>query len=421
MQYTRPNRVLAAAVAAVILLAGLPSGQALAQQPAVEREEKASMMGERAYRRFETVQNLYSDEKYQEALKNLNAMTDMALNDYEMAMAQQMYGYTYVALDRYPEAIRAFEKAIQLDALPNQAHFNLMRALAGLYASREQWQKAIDTLTQYLRYQAEPTAQDQILMAQAYAQMERWREALPWVQKAIANAGPKAQESWYQLEVAAYFELNNYTAAAEVLRRMVARWPEKLKYWEMLSGSYQQSNRDTDALAAMMAAYHNGLITDGKKLLSLARMNMYLELPYQAGTIIEQGMASGAIPADKGNLELLLAAWTASREYDKASATIDRLAQMQQDGDLYIQKANLKMEQNDWQGTVEAAQQALDVGNLKNPGGAWLMMGIANMEMGNLQQAKRAFRQAQQFDPDIRDQARDWEKFVEDRMQVASR
>jgi hypothetical protein len=63
----------------------------------------------------------------------------------------------------------------------------------------------------------------------------------------------------------------------------------------------------------------------------------------------------------------------------------------------------------------------LEMGDLENPGGAWLMMGIAQMELGDLQEARRAFKQAQQFDDKVRRQARDWEKFVEDRMQVASR
>lgn len=148
---------------------------------------------------------------------------------------------------------------------------------------------------------------------------------------------------------------------------------------------------------------------------------MYLELPFQGASMVEKAMNQGLIEADAKNLELLLGAWTNAREYDKATAVIDRLAQVKHDGDLFIQKANLKMEQNDWAGTVEAAGQALEMGDVENPGGAWLMMGIAQMELGNLQEARRSFKQAQQFDEKVRRQARDWEKFVEDRMQVASR
>lgn len=416
-----PRFLPAAALAAALILGGAGPAWSQEPKPEIERKERTTLMGERAYKRFEAIQELYSDSKYREALSNLDAMAKMQLNEYEQAMAQQMFGYTYVALENYPKAIAAFEKAIELDALPNQAHFGLMRSLAGLYASRDDWQKAIDLLTQYLKYQAEPTAADQILMGQAYAQMKRWREALPWVRGAIETAGPKAQESWYQLWVAIHFETQDYRSAAEVLRKVVARWPDKYKYWEMLSGAYQQLNQDQDALAALMAAYHNGLVTDPKKLLSIVRMNMYLELPYQGASMLDKAIASGMVEPSEKNLELLLSGWTAAREFRRATEVIDRLAALKRDGDLYIQKANLKMEQNDWQGTVEAARQALDMGGLENPGGAWLLMGIAQMELGELQDAKRSFREAQNFDEKIRRQARDWEKFVEDRMQVASR
>lgn len=412
---------LAAGLTAWLAVGSAGTVQAQEPKPEIERKERTSMMGERAYKRFETIQELYSDGEYREAKANLDAMMKLQLNDYEQAMAQQMYGYTYIALEDYPRAITAFEKAIQIDALPNQAHFNLMRSLAGLYASRDDWQKAVDLLTQYLRYQPEPTAADQILMGQAYAQMKRYREALPWVQGAIRTAGPKAQESWYQLEIAIHFETGDYRAAVDVLKRCVALWPGKLKYWEMLSGAYQQLGQDQEALAAFMAAYHHGLVTDAKKILSLVRMNMYLELPYQGASLLEQAMSRGVVEASEKNLELLLSGWTAAREYDKATAVIDRLAKLKQDGDLYIQKANLKMEQNDWQGTVDAARQALNMGDLDNPGGAWLMLGIASMELGELREARQAFKEAQNFDEKIRRQARDWEKFVEDRMQVASR
>ena len=421
MRSTLTSRYLLAAVTAAWLAFGVVAPAAAQDKPEVERKERASLMGERAYKRFETIQELYSDGDYREALKNLDSMMKMQLNEYEEAMAQQMYGYSYIALEDYDRAVTAFERAVKLDALPNQAHFNLMRALAGLYASREKWQDAVDLMLQYLKFQPKPTPQDQILLAQCYAQMERWNDALPWVQGAIRDGGAKAQESWFQLEVAIYFETKNYAAAAGALKRIVARWPEKLKYWEMLAGAHQELRQDQEALAAMMAAYHHGLITDPKKILSVARMNMYLELPYQGGSMLEKAMNQGILETDAKNLELLLGAWTNAREYNKATAVIDRLAELKRDGDLYIQKANLKMEQNDWAGTVEAAGQALEMGDLDNPGGAWLMMGIAQMELGELQEARRAFKQAQQFDENVRRQARDWEKFVEDRMQVASR
>jgi tetratricopeptide (TPR) repeat protein len=206
---------------------------------------------------------------------------------------------------------------------------------------------------------------------------------------------------------------------------MIAKWPEKLKYWEMLSGAYQEQQKDLDALAALMVAYRKGLLYEvagdqiEKKILNIVRMNIFVEVPFVAGEILEKEMAAGRIKADEKNLGLLLNAWTQAREFDRAVATIDRLAPMKPDGELFLQKAQLLAEKSDWAGTIEAARQAIEKGNLKKPGGAYLLIGIAANEMKDWQQALDALKEARKYDENTRRQASDWIKFVEDRMAVA--
>ncbi|HRP87250.1 MAG TPA: hypothetical protein PLS34_07000 [Gammaproteobacteria bacterium] len=417
----RTSKVLAGLIAAVVLLGVSMPGAAQQEgpKPEIERKEPGVLMGERAYRRFDTIQQLYSENKYQETLTAVQNYLATDLNPYERAMGEQIYGFVLISLDRLDEAVPRFEKAIELNALPNNAHFNMMRSLAQLYASREEWQKSIDMMTQYLRYQPTPSPEDSIMMAQNYAQMNRYRDALPWVDRAIAEGGAKAQESWYQLKLAIYFELKDYRGALPVLRILVSRWPNKLTYWETLAGAHQELNQDADALAALMTAYDGGLITTQPKLLNLVRMSMYLDLPYQGGQILARAMEAGQVEANAANLRLLLQAWTSAREYNRAGAVIDRLAPLTGEGDLFVQKARLMMEQNQWQATVDAARQAIELGNVDKPGAAWLMIGIAEMELDNLREARRAFQQAQEYDANTRRQAREWQRFVEDRIQVA--
>jgi len=160
-------------------------------------------------------------------------------------------------------------------------------------------------------------------------------------------------------------------------------------------------------------------VTDPAKILNLVRMSMYVELPFQAGQILDRAIEQGKVEPNAQNLRLLLQAWTSAREYDRAGRVIDRLAPMTGEGDLFMQKARLMMEQNQWQQTIDAARKALDLGNVASPGGAWLMIGIAAMELGNLRESRQAFQQAQEYDANTRGQAREWQRFVEDRIQVA--
>lgn len=421
LRATERSTKLLAGLAAVVMIA-VAGGPAAAQEepkPEIERKDPGVLMGERAFRRFERIQELFSENKFQETLAAVESYLATDLNPYERAMGEQLYGFTLISLDRLDEAVPRFEKAIELNSLPNNAHFNMMRSLAQLYASREEWQKSIDMMTQYLRYQPTPSPEDSIMMAQNYAQMSRYRDAMPWVNRAIEAGGAKAQESWYQLKLAIHFELKDYRGALPVLRILASRWPNKLTYWETLAGAHQELNQDSDALAALMTAYDGGLITTQPKLLNLVRMSIYLDLPYQGGQILARAIDAGQVEANAANLRLLLQAWTAAREYDRAGAVIDRLAPMTGEGDLFVQKARLMMEQNQWQATVDAARQAIELGNVDKPGAAWLMIGIAEMELDNLREARRAFQQAQEYDANTRRQAREWQRFVEDRIQVA--
>jgi tetratricopeptide (TPR) repeat protein len=416
--------------ALVAVLAAPSTGWAQQEQQCegpegVERKERGSLIGERTFRRLSAIHEQLGENQYADALKGLRALESGNLNDYESAMINQTFGYVYAAQGKYDEAIPYFEKALQSDALPNAGHFGLMYSLAQLYAGQEKHQRTVDLMLEYLKFQCDPPPQAYIALGSSYASLNRYNDALPYVRKAIEKAGDKAQESWYLLELAIYFEQKDFPSASRLLTAMIAKWPEKLKYWEMLSGAYQEQQKDLDALAALMVAYRKGLLYEvpgdqiEKKILNVVRMNIFVEVPFVAGEILEKEMAAGRIKADEKNLGLLLNAWTQAREFDRAVATIDRLAPMKSDGELYLQKAQLLAEKSDWAGTIEAARQAIEKGNLKKPGGAYLLIGIAANEMKDWQQSLDALKEARKYDENTRRQASDWIKFVEDRMAVA--
>ena len=149
-------------------------------------------------------------------------------------------------------------------------------------------------------------------------------------------------------------------------------------------------------------------------------MNMFMEDPYQAGKILQDEMNARRVPVTKKNLALLLSAWKSSRDFEKAIAVIDRLAPSADDGEYYLEKAQLFAERNKWQETVDAAQQAIDKGKLKRPGTAYVLLGQALAEMQKYRAALNAFRQAKKFDKNSRKIAQGWEDYVRDRMNAAS-
>lgn len=392
-----------------------------AQAPAIAQDDgekkQQQTIGERAYKRLEQAHAALGEKNYADVEQKLGQMEQMPLNDYERALVYQTYGFLYAEQGKYDRAIEYFERTLALQALPQPAQQGMLYSLAGLYSAESKFQKTIDTMNRWLPNEADPSGDAFIMMAAAHAELNRYREALPWVEKALAKSD-KPKENWYQLLVAIQFELKDYKGASESLRRMIAVWPDKGSYWDMLTGAYQQLGDDVQAMATTRLAYRRGLIEGESKVLNLARMMLFVEDPYQAAQLLEKEMAGGRIQRTQKNLELLLSAWTGAKDFEKAIAVIDQLAPMTGDGEYYLQKAQLYAERTEWAEVVPAAEQAIARGGLKKPGVPWLLKGMAESELGRFTDALDSLTEARKFDDSTRRQADGWIQFINDRMQV---
>ncbi|MCZ6500481.1 MAG: tetratricopeptide repeat protein [Gammaproteobacteria bacterium] len=406
----------------------LDSTALLAQQyscPTEERKPRQTAMDERTYRRLSVVHELLGNSELDQAMQKLQVLVAKGgFTPYEQSQIEQTFGFILAQLggkDNYDRAIPHFEKAISLDALPDAAQKGMMYSLASLYASQGRYQETINMMMRWLCIEKEPPGAALILIGSSYAQIEKYREALPWVKNAIESQPEKPVEGWYQLELAMFYELAQYQNAANILKIVVSYWPDKARYWEMLAGAYQELRQDGNALAAMMLAYRKGLLEKGDRLLNLVRMNLFLENPYTAGLILDTEINRGRIQGTQKNLELLLGAWTAAREFDKAISVIDRLGPMSDNGEFYFQKAQLFMEKTNWREVVNAADMAIEKGGLKNVCSAYLMKGVANAEMDRYAAADTALNRASRSSckRNTRQQAEGWKSYVADRRDAA--
>ncbi|MFK8015954.1 MAG: tetratricopeptide repeat protein [Gammaproteobacteria bacterium] len=400
-----------------LLLAGLlifGSVASFAQDDDAE-DKKNTVMSERAYKRLSQAHEAMGAEDYAGAITKLQAMEEMKLSDYERALVLQTYGFIYAQQERYTEALDYFERCIALDALPLKAQQGMLYSLAGLYANEQQWLKAVETIERWLVAEPDPPADAYILIASSYAELKRYRDALPWIEKAIASTN-EPKESWYQLMVAIYFELNEYRNAARAARIMVSLWPEKKNYWEMLQGAYQEIGDDFAAMSALELGYNQGVLTDEANIVNLARMKMYLEVPYASAELLSKEMEAGRVQRNKKNLELLLASWEAAREFESAVKIIDELAANSGDGKLYVRKAQAFSERNRWEDVVVASDQALGRGGLstKDEGTTLLLKGVALLELDQHKPAQAAFERAVKVGGRSAEQARSWIQYLKD-------
>jgi tetratricopeptide (TPR) repeat protein len=384
-----------------------------------ERDERAVQMSEGVYRRLNAIHEYLGNGELAEAISRLDDLSGGRLSPYEEALVFQAYGFVYAQQDDYDRAIEAFERCLSLDALPNIANQGMLYSLAGLYQNESMFQKTIDTMSVWFSYAEEPVPADAyMLVGSSYAQLEQLDRALPYVQEAIERAD-SPNESWHMLALSIFFDQMDYASAVTLLRRMVVLWPDSARNWEMLASAYLELEDDNNALATLTVAYKRGMVDGEAKLLNLVRLNMFLDLPYVAGEILDSEIAAGRISATEDNLELLLSAWTSAREYVRAVEVIDRLAPQSDDGRYYMQKAQLLSEQGDWIGVVASTEEALLKGGLESQGQTLILKGMAHAELREFDQALQAFGKAREFEDSARRNADAWIEYVRDRRQVA--
>ena len=306
-------------MAALLLcvLVGLWPGAGAAQT------RKTVAMREKVYAKLSKAQEATEAQDWKAAFDNLadvERMKDLSPN--EKAQLFTAYGYTYFAQEKYAESAASYEKVLEQEELPEAMRLSTIYTLGQLHFHLEHYQQAADYLQDWLKLASNPGPEPYILLGQAYYQLGKLEQAAGPVQQAIDIArerGARVQENWYALLRVIYFETKNYPRLLEVLEILVRDYPAK-EYWLHLSSAYGEMGDTARQLAAYDMAYQQGFLKRGNEIVLLAQLLLQAEVPYRAGTLLQQGLDDGTIEGTAANWRLLSQAWIMAQEHQKAIA-----------------------------------------------------------------------------------------------------
>lgn len=389
---------------ALILVLALP---VLALSPPVAAERDAQRISERTYQQLSRAHTLMKQGRYDDALANLDRLrTRVERRRDELALLLQSYGHLYASQERYPQAIAALSDCLALEALPAPATERTLYALAQLQMVVADYPAAITTLERWFKLQPNPAPAARALAGTAYAQVQRYPEAVEQLSMAIQQAKRPA-ENWYRQLLAVHYQSRQYPAAAELLQRMIVLFPARKDYWLQLSGVYTETGSQTQAVAVLELAYLQGLLTGEQDLLNLARHYLYTGLAHKAAELLERSLRDGAVSASAENWGLLVDAWLHARETDRALAAVEQALESAPHADLYLRLAQLLADRERWHEVVRAAELALAGDALASPGTAHLLAGMAQFHLQRPREAHSCFERALEFDHS-RSQAQQW-------------
>ncbi len=411
------HRRLFALGLAVVLWLGTPlampdSGSALAQednQDSERKTRKTPAMREITYKKLSESREFAEAEQYGEALEVLDRLVERSgLNSYELAQAYNFYGYIYFSQERFQDAINAYRNVLTQENLPLAMETATMYSLAQLYFAVEDYDQAITMINRWLGQAEDPGPEPYVLLAQAYYQKQQYREAITPVERAIAIAaedGNPPKEQWLLLLRVFYFELEEYDKVAEILHQLLVMNPKR-EYWVQLSGIYGERDDPRKQLIAYEMAHLQGMLTQGREIVTLSQLYLQAGVPYKAGVALEKGINDGVVEETARNYRLLAQAWTMAREDQKAIPTLRQAAQLSGDGELDIRLARAYANLGQWSETADAANRAIEKGGLRRPDQANILLGMAHYNLKQFNQAVVAFRSASADERSRRDASR---------------
>jgi len=413
-----PNR-FNRAVALLVLLALIPAGTIFAQAGScgVVRDVSTRALDELVWKQLNAIYEKVSAEAYDEAYDDLQKMLDRTGRDaYLQAILNQALAQVEWSRGNYPQSLAYFEKAVELDTLPDQAHFTLMYQLAQLYFMQERYDEAMEKLDLWF-CKSPPdsiTSAAYILQASIYVQKADYAGVLKAVDSAISmDADP--QESWYQLKLAAHYELEQYPQAAATLEVMISRWPEKKIYWTQLSQIYFRLKQDDRALAIQALAHRNGLLDKQADLLYLSSLYSHAEVPYKAAEVLELGIESGIVEPSKRHWTVVAESWYAADELEKSLQAYEQAGKAASDGSIDLRRGYILVDLERWPAALESLDRAMQKGGLdeRKTAEAYLLRGMVRFNLGDFDNASSDWARASRYEK-TREAARQWMNHLEE-------
>jgi len=398
-----------ALLTAWLMLLAVPA-PALAQARCAEAGASQTLRGP-VYRRVEAASRAIEEGSAAEAAGKLSKLA-ANVEGYERAVVLQTLGYAHVESGQDAKALDAFAEALAMEALPAEPQQQLRYNTGQLQIALGRTDAGIQTLRRYLEQACEtPPARAHMLLASALAEQARYRDSLAQVEQAFAKAEAPIETSWLRFKLGLHFETEAYEAAAGVLLVLIERAPLDVSAWKQLVGAYFEAGDRRRALAAQALSHRLDLIDEPDALRNLANLYRALGIPYKAGMILEEAMASGRLPRSTDILENTANAWIAAREWQRADKALLAAANAGGSASLLVRLGQVRVERGQWKAAVRAFEQALGRG-VRKAARVRYQMGIAAWRAGDVETARTALRAASN-DPDQKQAAQQWLDYID--------
>ena len=395
---TSMRAILAAILALLFAAANVSAAKEQKNEyPNSTRKEPKLEMSSSTQRDLNKALDLVNDGKDDEAMPLLEkVLANTRASKYARALALEAEAQAASTKDDDASAIAKFREAYQLDALPNNQQFQVLYNIAIIQLQSEKYDDALTTLDEWFKVTGAQKPQAYALQGNAYYRTEKYQLAVDAMKKAI-SLSDKPSDSWYQILMASYAELDQYGEAAKVLEQQLAKDPNDAKLTTQLATVYVKGKQDQKAVDLLASAKNKGLITSESDYKLMAQLYDQVDKPKEGATVLAEGFAKGIIKPSYDMYKLMGDSYALANDDASAIDAYGKASPLSSNGNVDYVRGSLLMNNDRNKEAVQTLRQAVAKGGLAHPGETYILLGDAENNSDNLAGAKAAWEKAKGY------------------------
>lgn len=394
-------RVVLATLFALLLASGDVWAAAAKEQkneyPNATRKEPKLDMSSGNQKDLNKALDLVNGNQYDEAMPLLQKVLDDAkASKYARALALEAKAQAESGKQDDASAIKDFREAYDLDALPNSQQFQVLYNIAIMQIQAEQYEPALKTLDEWFKATGAQKAEAYALQGNAYYRLEKFQPAVDAIKKALASSD-KPSDSWYQILMASYAELDQYDEAAKILEQQLQKSPTDAKLTTQLASVYIKGKHEDKAIELLANAKQKGVLTSEADYKLMAQLYDQADKPKDGAAVLAEGFSKGIIKPSFEMYKLLGDSYALAEDDSHAIEAYGKASGMAKDGNVDYVRGSLLLNNDRSKEAAEALRQAIAKGGLKQPGEAYILLGDAENNSDNTAAATAAWEKAKAY------------------------
>jgi tetratricopeptide (TPR) repeat protein len=382
-----------ATVLALALLCG--TAAVLAPAGGARAEDKKQALSPEVAKKLKPSQEAREKEDYDTSLTLAREALAISTKPYDKEMSLRFIAAAAGKKQDFTTYAETLEQINLLDTVSADEKAKSNKPLAQIYAQQKNYEKAVAYATKWA--EGGGGGEAYALLANIYLVQKDCKNGIGALEKAVA--GREASEQELKQMNFCYFQLGDKPKRLTTMEQLVKRFLKR-EYFVDLMNIYQEQNADERAVLNMYRfSFAHEFLTRESEYVEYADIALTVGSPAEALTVLEQGVAKGAVkfvsPTDH-NSKMMAQAKQQAGEDRKQIAQLDKEARVKGgEADVKVGLAYLGL--GDYAKAVEAIERGLQpdhVAKVKRVDDANMMLGIAYVKLGKKDEATKAFEAA---------------------------